>query len=118
MDKYNKLPISVITIALMIAAEEAYMSCPLKREIRNKEEWVENKIDIWIEKVNEKFPVIFSKDYMDASDQASNLFSNLQLGETKKLNKDTRITRVPGGWVWSSDVQPHSSTFIPFIKGE
>lgn len=129
----------ILQLALQYAANRAYKeeivdtemedaTIGVDGEYETPEGWVQGKMDEWISAVKKKFKLFRQSEEIEVDEKVilfADIFFNIKLGETKKLNKDVSITRVPGGWMWVSVLNPNPGTFIPYsdeflstIKGE
>ncbi len=130
MEKIKQMTSTVLQLALEIAADELYQHVVVDtdmesdiigngKEFENKDQWIECQVLNWIDLVSEKFQIMPQADVnYEKENAATQLFYNLRIGETRKLNKDTHITRVPGGWIWNTDITPYPCAFIPYIERE
>jgi len=83
----------------------------------NKREWIEEKIEDWLREAEERFPSTKSplKDPIPTPrvmDSTSQQIYALGMGETLELTNFTKLTRVPGGWIYSEGNK--DPAFIPF----
>lgn len=129
----------ILQLALQFAANRAYKEDVVDTgmedtvigengEYETAEDWIQGKMDEWMSEVTNKFKLFRQSEVIEVDENVvmfADIFFNITLGETKKLNKDVSITRVPGGWMWVSELNPRPGTFIPYndeflstIKGE
>lgn len=116
-----------LQLALQAAAEQAYKEEVLDAEMfdlmigpdndfASKEDWVQDRMNTWMKEVKKKYKAFKEVPVIEINEKAiltAHMFYRLTLGDSALLDKDTEITRVPGGWVWASVDRPGSSTFIP-----
>jgi len=119
---------TLLQLALEQAAGEAYQHEVLDPEMEDiiigdggeyatPEDWVITKVQLWIDRVSDKFKPFHQTDTIEISEKVittAHMFYKLKLGETININKDVIITRVPGGWIWTGLNNPRPTSFIPY----
>jgi len=119
---------TILQLALEQAAKEIYQFEVIDPEMEDAvigpgeefetaEDWVEDRIKTWIESVEFKFKPLGQSEKIEIDEKtitSAILFYKLKLGEAININKNTVVTRVPGGWIWQSAIPPCSSSFIPY----
>jgi len=105
---------TIFQLALEQAAEEAYYIEQVAVIDKTKEQWMEDKINWWITKVEGKFRMVEGPEVLKRNVDNARKYYWLSIGDVCNLNKDVRIHRVPGGWIWQSLDKPSPAVFIPF----
>jgi hypothetical protein len=105
---------TIFQLALEQAAEEAYDIETVEAEGETKEQWMEDKINLWIAKVEKKFRLAKRPGVVQKNLDYARKYYSMSIGDRQNLNKDVCIHRVPGGWMWQSIDRPSPAVFIPF----
>lgn len=83
-----------------------------------KEDWIDEKVEEWIELAEEKFkdmiPLLSKKD-LELVSEIAKIYYKMPLGSSAYINDEIKIIRVPGGWIhiYRSGIGV-SSSFVSF----